>query len=110
MAPRRRTRQKRGEATKITDVEFHFRCASGAEGIYREEVYVDAANRVVKYNLAFIHFGLCQEDHGRVVGYDNAHGFHERHFMGTAQRVEFQGYEDTLKRFQLEVKHYRETA
>lgn len=67
-------------------------------------------NRIVKYNLAFIHFGMCQVDHGRVVGYDNAHGFHERHFMDQVEPVEFTSYGETLKRFQAEVAHYRETA
>ena len=71
---------------------------------------MDAANRVVKYNLAFIHFGVCQRDHGRVVGYDNAHGMHERHFMGETATIQFTSYQDTLKRFQAEVRHYRETA
>ena len=81
--PKKGTKRKNsGEATKVSDVEFHFRCSSGAEAIYREEVFVNSVNQVVKYNLAFIHFGLCQQDHGRVLGYDNAHGLHERHFMG----------------------------
>ena len=111
MAPKSKTlRNKSGDTTKFTDLEFHFRCSSGAEAIYREEVYVDLENRVVKYNLAFIHFGVCQVDHGRAAGYDNAHGSHERHFMGQVGTVEFTSYEDTLKRFQVEVRHYRETA
>lgn len=111
MSPKRKSqRKKNGDATKVTDVEFHFRCSSGAEAIYREEVYVDSANRVVKYSLAFIHFGVCQQDHGRVVGYDNAHGIHERHFMGQAERIPFTSYEETLRLFQAEVRHYRETA
>ena len=105
VAPERKTKRKTGDATKITDVEFHFRCSSGAAAIYREEVYVDSAKRVVKYNLAFIHFGVCQQDHGRVIGYDNAHGFHERHFMGEAETIAFTSYEETLKRFQAEVRH-----
>lgn len=65
---------------------------------------------VVKYNLAFIHFGVCQQDHGRVVGYDNAHGRHERHFMGEVQEVEFTSYEVTLTRFQSEVRYYKGTT
>ena len=111
MAPKRKTlRDCNTVLTKVTDVEFHFRCSSGAGAIYREEVYVDRSNRVVKYNLAFIHFGVCQADHGRVLGYDNAHGVHERHFMGGVKAVEFTSYEKTLERFQAEVRHYRETA
>jgi hypothetical protein len=34
---------------------------------FREEVYVDGAAAVVKYNLVFIHRGLCQRDNGRVL-------------------------------------------
>ena len=64
----------------------------------------------MKYNLAFIHFGVCQQDHGRVVGYDNAHGRHERHFLGQVQEVEFVSYHATLRLFQNEVRHYRETT
>jgi hypothetical protein len=52
-------------------------------------VYVDGAAAVVKYNLVFIHPGLCQQDNGRVPGYDNAHGHHERHWMGSVQPVGF---------------------
>jgi hypothetical protein len=111
VAPESETkRRKTFMTTKVTDVEFHIRCSSGAEAIYREEVYVDVANRVVKYNLAFIHFGVFQKDHGRVVGYDNAHGDHERHFMGNVEKVTFTSYKDTLERFSAEVKHYREMA
>ena len=111
VAPGSKTKRKKiAPATKVTDVEFHFRCSSGAEAIYREEVYVDSENRVVKYNLAFIHFGVVQKHHGRVVGYDTAHGNHERHFMGDAENVEFTDYKHTLERFLAEVKHYRETA
>ena len=73
-------------------------------------MYVNCANGVVKYNLVFIHFGVCQQDHGRVVGYDNAHGYHERHFMGNAEEAEFTSYKDTLERFVAEVRHYRETT
>ena len=111
VSPKWRTLRDSGPViSKVTDVEFHFQCSSGARAIYREEVYVDETDKVVKYNLAFIHFGVCQADHGRVVGYDNAHGSHERHFMGEAQVVEFTSYEETLSRFQAEVRHYRETA
>ena len=109
MAPRASERKKAGPL-KTEDVEYHLRCASGAKAIYREEVWADEAGSVIEYNLAFIHFGVCQQDHGRVVGYDNAHGRHERHFMGEVQEVEFASYEATLTRFQDEVRRYRETT
>lgn len=109
MAPGTQSKPKR-DLVKTEDVEYHLRCASGAKAIYREEVWEDCRGRVVKYNLAFIHHRACQQDHGRLLGYDNAHGRHERHFMGKAQAVQFVGYEQTLKRFQDEVRHYREAT
>ncbi|MBW4040214.1 MAG: transcriptional regulator [Acidobacteria bacterium] len=106
-----RGKERGGSAfIKTEDVEYHLRCASGAKAIYREEVWEDEAGNVVKYNLAFIHFGICPQDHGRAVGYDNAHGRHERHFMGEVREVEFVSYEATLRRFQAEVRRYRETT
>ena len=34
-------------------------------------------------------------DNGRVLGYDNNHGHHHRHFMGQVEAVEFESYEAT---------------
>jgi hypothetical protein len=104
------TSSKQPGLVKTEDVEYHLRCASGAKAVYREEVWEDANGEVLKYNLAFIHFGVYQQDNGRVVGYDNAHGRHERHFMGQVQEVDFVSYEATLTKFQTEVRHYRETT
>ncbi|MDP2831905.1 MAG: hypothetical protein Q8Q28_01125, partial [Pseudomonadota bacterium] len=37
---------------------------------------------------------------GRVVGYDNAHGTHHRHYMGAVMPVEFVSFEDMETRFE----------
>jgi hypothetical protein len=39
---------------------------------------------------------------GRVLGFDNAHGHHHRHFMGAVEPVEFTSYEAALERFRQE--------
>ena len=62
---------------KIVDEEHTLRCA-GKLGLLREEVWVNADEVVVRYNLAFIHHGLASKDNGRVLGYDNQHGRHHR--------------------------------
>jgi hypothetical protein len=90
------------------DETSHVRGKSGMHGIIREEVFQDSRGRLVKYNLAFIHFGLCTVDNGRVLRYENAHGIHERHWMGTAKEVDFTGYEQTLTRFLDEVAKLKE--
>ncbi len=82
------------------------RCADGSYGIRREEVW-ERDGRVIRYNLAFIHHRICQKDNGRVLGYDNAHGTHERHWMGSVEQTEFTCYEDALARFQSEIDAIR---
>lgn len=57
---------------------------------------------VTRYNLAYINHALRSVDHGRVLGYDNAHDYHHKHFMGKVSPVEFISYEDTLEKFQQE--------
>ncbi len=37
-----------------------------------------------------------------MLGDDNAHGDHHRHFMGLVERCEFESYEATVARFQQE--------
>lgn len=57
---------------------------------------------VTRYNLAYINYALHRGDNGRVLGFDNAHGYHHRHFMGKVEAVVFEGYEATQARFQKE--------
>lgn len=81
-------------------------CAGG-RGVIREEVWQDSKSSLAKYNLAFVNHFLCSVDHGRVLGYDNKHGTHHRHFMGEENAVAFQSYEKLLRRFLAEVKTLR---
>jgi len=76
-------------------------------GVLRREVWVDESGRVVRYNLAYINHTICQSDNGRVVGFDNAHGFHHRHFMGEVEPVGFVSFEDIEARFQAYWIKYR---
>ncbi len=63
-------------------------------GVLRREVWVDGATgAVVRYNLAYINHAIFQGDNGRVLGYDNKHGYHHRHYMGEVEAIEFVSYE-----------------
>jgi hypothetical protein len=42
-------------------------------------------------------------DHGRVLGFDNSHGYHHRHFMGKVEPVEYTSYDEIAERFFREV-------
>jgi hypothetical protein len=66
----------------------------------RREVWVNTKGKVVRYNLAYIYHKIFQGDNGRVVGYDNAHGYHHRHLMGVIEPVEFKSLEDIEEQFQ----------
>lgn len=84
---------------KVSDDSWSLSTKKG-NGVLRREVWVDEQGRVVRYNLAYINHKIFQSDNGRVVGYDNAHGFHHRHFMGVVEPVEFRSFEDIEERFQ----------
>jgi len=81
-------------------------CASGM-GIVREEVWEDDAGVVARYNLAFVNPFLTSIDNGRVLGYDNAHGEHHRHFYGRTERVSISSYEALTTMFYEEVEALR---
>lgn len=91
---------------KVSDDSWSLSSKNG-NGILRREVWVDERGRVVRYNLAYINHGIFQGDNGRVVGYDNAHGFHHRHFMGAVEPVKFKSFDDIEKRFQADWIAYR---
>lgn len=99
--------KKAGRLRKVVDETTQVRCALG-KGVIREEVWQDSRGEVVKYNLAFINHALCARDNGRVVGYDDSHGDHHRHFAGAEERFAFISYEKLLERFLNEVRELRQ--
>ena len=62
----------------------------------------DGRTVVTRYAMAYINAALYRGDHGRVLGYDNAHGEHHRHFMGKTESVRYGAYETLVARFQAE--------
>jgi len=68
----------------------------------KEEVWETEHGRVVSYSLAYINHRICGVDNGRVLGYDNSHEYHHRHFMGTVEPIEFENYEALSRRFYTE--------
>ena len=80
--------------------------AKSGGGILSYEVWgivEKSKTQVTRYNLAYINLALCSVDHGRVLGYDNAHGYHHRHHMGQVEPVEHTSFEATVEKFQEEV-------
>jgi hypothetical protein len=83
---------------KIHD-ERHVITKRRGNGELRREVWVDETGTVTRYNLAYINRELYQGDNGRVIGYDNAHGFHHRHYFGEVEPVDFVSFEDIEDQF-----------
>jgi hypothetical protein len=75
------------------------------------EIRADAANGpgvgVVSYSLAYIDPTICSKDNGRVLGYDNSHGYHHRHYKGKLEPVDFTSFTELEQRFEMEVRELR---
>ena len=83
---------------------FELKPKSGG-GLLSYEVWGSIAKgvtTVTRYNLAYINPLIYAGDNGRVLGFDNAHDYHHRHFMGQVEAVDFVSYEATVERFQQE--------
>lgn len=104
MAPKHK---RKGDLTKVLDEKIAVRCPSGSKGNARFETWVDEQGKMVKYNMALIHHLICQSDNGRVLGYDNAHGYHERHFMNQASPTPFVSFEQTTATFLADIDGFK---
>ena len=71
-------------------------------GTIRRQIWVTPKGKVTRYSLAYINHHLSCTDNGRVLGYDNAHGYHHKHYMGNIEAVEFKSFEALEKQFDLE--------
>jgi hypothetical protein len=77
--------------------------------IVRIQVDYSHAGNLLRYSLSLIDLSSSL-DNGRIVGYDNAHGQHHRHYFGRVDRVEFESYEKLENQFEAEVRQYLETG
>ncbi len=94
---------------KIVDDTHHITQKRG-NGQLRREIRVDAQGQVTRYNLAYINHALHGGDNGRVVGYDNQHGFHHRHYFGAVAAVEFTSFDNIEDQFQADWAALRSTT
>lgn len=85
---------------KIID-ESHKISDKRGNGKLRREVWIDEfTKKVTRYNLAYINHHIHPGDNDRVVGYDNAHDGHHRHYLGAVEPIEFISFEDIEDRFE----------
>lgn len=93
--------KKRAKREKRIDETLHL---SGKRrgAVLKEEVWFEG-DTVAKYSLAYINPRICAADNGRVLGFDNTHAYHHRHFRGTVEKIEFRSYEALVTRLEREL-------
>ncbi len=100
----KRHRGKRGRRTEaIRTVEIYKLRKPRKGATLQIEIRASTDGRVLKYSLSYINPMISSLDNGRILGYDNAHGYTHRHYMGTVQAVDFASYDDIAERYFKEV-------
>lgn len=62
---------------------------------------------IAKYSMAYINHVTYADDNGRVLGYDNTHNYHHKHYLGEIVSVDdFTNYQDLVERFKTEIKEF----
>ena len=96
---------KQKSYTKVIDEQFIVSSHKGG-GMIKFEAWQDDGC-IVKYSMAYINRAIYPHDNGRVVGYDNAHDFHHKHFFGEITPVDdFVDYQEMVLRFKNDIKEY----
>ncbi len=85
-----------------TKLEEHRLKGRRKGALLKEQIWFEDG-KVIGYSLAYINLKRYPGDNGRVLGYDNSHGYHHRHFLGHVEPVEFTSYIEIADRFIAEV-------
>ncbi len=76
-------------------------------GLIKIEAWENDEGKVVKYSMAYINHLIFPEDNGRVIGYDNTHNHHHKHYFGKMSPTEgFINYQELVSRFEKEIKEF----
>jgi len=91
--------------TKTVDEQYIITPSKGG-GILKFEAW-EYEGRIVKYSMAYINKTVFPQDNGRVIGYDNSHGFHHKHYLGQIIELDdFVSYHDLVLRFKEEIREF----
>ena len=109
----RRARRQRDSEHEIAPArssrdQFYPKGRKGG-GVVRIQTDYSRGERLLRYSPALIDTQTTGIDGGRVLGDDNAHGYHHRHCEGKVETVEFDSYESIEKRLEAEVRAYLES-
>ncbi len=91
---------------KIVSEQFPVNPKRGG-GLIKIEAWENDKGKIVKYSMAYINHLIFAGDNGRVLGYDNTHNFHHKHYFGEISEVDdFTNYTDLVARFEQEIKEF----
>lgn len=88
---------------KVVDESYQFPDGS----LIKNEVWINSKQEMVKYSIAYINPKIFAGDNGRVLGYDNAHNYHHKHYYGNISPVDdFLSYQEIVERFKRELQEF----
>jgi len=94
---------KKKNYIKVIDEQFIISSDKGG-GIIKFEAW-EFEDAIVKYNMAYINKNIYPNDNGRVIGYDNSHNFHHKHYLGQITELDdFISYQELVQRFKNDIK------
>lgn len=91
---------------KVVSEQFPVNPKRGG-GILKIEAWENTKGEIVKYSMAYINPLIFSGDNGRILGYDNSHSFHHRHYFGEISEIhDFVSYYELVERFETEIKEF----
>jgi len=99
-------KEKIRQFKKIVSEQFPINQKRGG-GIIKIDAWENEKGEIVKYSMAYINPFIFSGDNGRVLGYDNTHDFHHKHYFGEISEVsDFTNYQSLVNRFEKEIKEF----
>ena len=97
-------REKKAKFKKVVSEQFPVNPKRGG-GILKIEAWENEKGEIVKYSMAYINHLIFSDDNGRVLGYDNTHDFHHKHYFGEISEVsDFINYQNLVDRLKKKLR------
>ncbi len=99
--------KKKRNLIKVLDETITISKKKG-NGILKFLANTDEKGNLISYSLTYINPNIFNKDNGRILGYDNEHGYHHRHYMGKEESITFLTFEEIKERFETEWREIHE--
>lgn len=94
-------KQQKDDKVLAVDSTYVISSRKGNGRLIRK-VWVNKQKDIVKYSLVYVNFRIFQGDNGRVLGYDNDHGYHHKHYLGKIMPITFTSFAAIESSFETE--------